>query len=442
MVGPGGIEIYQKIRRMTYTTTTAQIQEAREMDAIDPLRSYRDLFHLPLRENGQAFIYLNGNSLGLQPKSVRKFVEAELLDWEKYGVEGHFKPVDPWVDYHELLTRSTAAVAGALPSEVVVMNTLTVNLHLLMVSFYQPTAGRYKILMESDAFPSDRYAIASQVKFHGYDPETAVVQLRPRPGEVLIRMEDLEKVLEEEGEQIALVLLGGVNYYTGQRFDIGQITRMAHAKGCRVGFDLAHAAGNIELNLHRDGPDFAAWCTYKYLNSGPGNLGACFIHERHAYNPELPRFEGWWGHNKQTRFNMRQAFDPTPGAEGWMLSNVPVLPLAAMRASLEIFDEVGMPALVEKSRKLTGYLESLLKGLENERIKIITPADPDERGCQLSIQIQNGDKSIFRSIREKGVIADWREPDVVRVAPVPLYNTFEEVCRFVGILAMAIEETK
>ena len=427
---------------MKYAISAKHIEEAREMDALDPLKGYRELFHLPLRENGDPFIYLNGNSLGLLPKSVRKFVEAELLDWEKYGVEGHFKPVDPWVDYHELVTRSTAAIAGALPLEVVVMNTLTVNLHLLMVSFYRPVAGRYKILMESDAFPSDRYAIASQVKFHGYDPETAVVQLRPRPGEVLIRKEDIAEVLTTQGDEIALVLLGGVNYYTGQRFDIGQITRMAHEKGCMVGFDLAHAAGNILLNLHEDGPDFAAWCTYKYLNSGPGNLGACFIHERHAYNHELPRFEGWWGHNKHTRFNMRQAFDPTPGAEGWMLSNVPVLPMAAMRASLEIFDEVGMPALVEKSGKLTAYLEQLLKGQENDRLRIITPEHPEERGCQLSIQIKNGDKSIFRSIREQGVIADWREPDVVRVAPVPLYNTFEEVCRFVDILARAIEETK
>lgn len=411
-----------------------------ELDRQDPLRYYRDRFHLPLRENGAPFIYLNGNSLGLQPKSVRKFVEAELLDWEKYGVEGHFKEVDPWVDYHELLTQSTAAIAGALPLEVAVMNTLTVNLHLLMVSFYRPAGKRYKILMEADAFPSDRYAIFSQVKFHGYTPEDAVIQLRARPGEVLIRREDIEATLESSGEEIALVLLGGVNYYTGQVFDIAHITRLAHAKGCMVGFDLAHAAGNIRLNLHEDGPDFAAWCTYKYLNSGPGNLGACFIHERHAYNPSLPRFEGWWGHNKHTRFNMRQPFDPTPGAEGWMLSNVPVLPLAAMRASLEIFDEVGMTALIEKSRKLTGYLESLLKGLENERIRIITPENPEERGCQLSIQIKEGDKSLFHSISNKGVIADWREPDVIRVAPVPLYNTFEDVWRFVEILASSMKE--
>lgn len=412
------------------------------LDKQDPLRAYRDRFHLPLQENGEPFIYLNGNSLGLQPKSVRQFIEAELLDWEKYGVEGHFKPIDPWMDYHELLTKSTAAIAGALPIEVAVMNTLTVNLHLLMVSFYRPEKGRYKILMESDAFPSDRYAIASQAKFHGYDPEDAIVQLRPRPGEVLIRMEDIEAMLEKEGEQIALVLLGGVNYYTGQRFDLAHITRLAHAKGCVVGFDLAHAAGNIQLNLHEDGPDFAAWCTYKYLNSGPGSLGAVFIHERHAHNPALPRFEGWWGHNKETRFNMRKAFDPTPGAEGWMLSNVPVLPLAAMRASMEIFDEVGMKALVDKSKQLTGYLEQLLHELENERVRIITPSNPNERGCQLSIQIKNGEKSLFHRIRAKGVIADWREPDVIRVAPVPLYNSFADVERFVEILASSMEELK
>ena len=329
---------------------------AQEMDAQDPLASYRERFYLPFQKNGDPYIYLCGNSLGLQPKSVRAFVEQELLDWEKLGVEGHFHAKNPWMPYHEFLTEAMAMLVGAKPQEVVVMNTLSVNLHLMMVSFYRPQSDRYKILIESDAFPSDKYAVESQVKFHGYDPEDAIILLSPREGEEIIREEDIKSLIEKEGKQIALIMLGGVNYYTGQFFNLKKITEWGHAQGCAVGFDLAHAAGNIELKLHDSGADFAVWCTYKYLNSGPGSLGGCFVHEKHAHNFELPRFAGWWGHNKETRFKMRDGFDPMPGAEGWQLSNPPILPLAAMRASLELFSEVGMERLNVKTRSLTCLL--------------------------------------------------------------------------------------
>jgi len=406
---------------------------AAKMDDQDPLHAYREQFYLPLQKDGTPHIYLCGNSLGLQPKSTRKYVEQELLDWEKFGVEGHFHARNPWMPYHEFLTPAMANVVGAKPEEVVVMNTLSVNLHLMMVSFYRPDNERFKIVMESDAFPSDRYAIESQIRFHGYDPAEALLEIRPREGEELVRTEDLEKLIETEGDKIALIMLGGVNYYTGQVFDFKKIAELGHAHGCVVGFDLAHGAGNLDLQLHDSGMDFAVWCTYKYLNSGPGSLGGCFVHERHAH-ADLPRFAGWWGHNKETRFNMRHDFDPIPGAEGWQLSNPPILSLAAIRASLDIFEEVGMKKLNEKSRQLTGYLEFLLDEIQNQNIRIITPRDPAQRGCQLSIQVKNADKSLFDNITEKGVIADWREPDVIRVAPVPLYNSYRDVFRFVEIL--------
>ena len=333
-----------------------------------------------------------------------------------------------------------AALVGAKPIEVVVMNTLRVNLHLMMASFYRPTPTRFKILMESDAFPSDRYAVASQTVFHGYDPEKAVLNWQPRPGETLLRLEDLEDLMALEGESIALILLGGVNYYTGQAFDLKKITALGHRYGCRVGFDLAHAAGNIPLNLHEDGPDFAAWCTYKYLNSGPGSVAACFVHERHAHAFDLPRFAGWWGHNKKTRFNMRYDFDPMPGAEGWQLSNPPILSLAAIRASLDIFAATGMPALRKKSLALTAYLAYLLQALGEERIRVITPTDPEQRGCQLSIQVRAADKALYQRIGAAGIVADWREPDVIRVAPTPLYNTYLEVYEFVERLQASLSE--
>ncbi len=412
------------------------LEYAFQLDEEDAIKSYRDQFHLPRQSNGDPYIYLCGNSLGLQPKKTAEYVQQELKDWENLGVEGHFHAQNPWLPYHEFLTEKMAKIVGAKPLEVVVMNTLSVNLHLLMATFYRPAQDRFKILIESDAFPSDRYAVESQLKFHGY--ENGLLELKPRKGEVLLREEDIEATIEKEGESIALILIGCPNYYTGQVFDMKRIAALGHAKGCTVGFDLAHGAGNLPLELHDSNIDFAAWCTYKYLNSGPGSVGGCFIHERHAHAFDLPRFAGWWGHNKETRFGMRDDFDPIPGAEGWQLSNPPILSLAAIRASLDVFDEAGMPALVEKSRKLTGYMERLLEDL-SDSVKIITPRDTKKRGCQLSLQITKGSgKEIFRLITDKGVIADWREPDVIRIAPAPLYNNYSDVFKFVTLLKEAI----
>lgn len=409
---------------------------AQQLDAADPLKSYRNRFHIPKHTNGKHTIYLCGNSLGCQPRATRRFIETELSDWEKYGVEGHFHARNPWMPYHEFLTESTARLVGALPSEVVVMNALTANLHFLMVSFYRPTHNRFKVIMESDAFPSDEYAIASHLRARGVSPELAIIKLKPREGETLLRREDIEKVIQERGDEVAMMLIGGVNYYTGQVFDIEGLTNAAHAKGIVVGWDLAHAAGNIELKLHDWKVDFAAWCSYKYLNAGPGAVSGCFIHEIHATNPALPRFGGWWGHDKSTRFQMRHGFEPIATAEGWQLSNAPVLSMAALRASMEIFDEVGMEKLRAKSILLTAYLEFLLKQLPPHiPIEVITPANPRERGCQLSLRTLKNGKALFNLLTEKGVICDWREPDVIRVAPVPLYNTFLDIWTFCQILA-------
>ncbi len=410
------------------------LEFAKNMDILDPLSKFRSQFYIPRKSNGAEHIYLTGNSLGLQPKTTRSYIDQELRDWEKLGVEGHFQAQRPWMPYHEFLTKGMAKVVGANPSEVVVMNTLTVNLHLMMVSFYQPTKSRFKILIESDAFPSDLYAVESQIKFHNLDPNDALIKVFPRKGETTLRTEDILSTIALHGDSLALVMIGGVNYYTGQYFKIKEITEKAHSVGAYAGFDLAHGAGNIKLSLHDDGPDFAVWCSYKYMNSGPGSLGGCFVHDRHATNQNLPRFAGWWGHNKNTRFNMRQDFDPIPGAEGWQLSNPPILSMAAMKASLDIFDEVGMSALEEKSRKLSAYMEYLIKEIKSDKIRIITPANPEERGCQISIQIEKSNKTLFKRLTEKGVIADWREPDVVRVAAVPLYNSFEDVFLFVELL--------
>lgn len=420
------------------TTTKIDYQDtlafAQRMDQEDPLRSFRERFHLPLQKNGDPHIYLCGNSLGLQPRNTRSAIEQELLDWQNYGVEGHFHAKNPWMPYHEFLTNAMAKVVGAKPIEVVVMNTLSVNLHLMMVSFFRPTKKRHKILIEYDAFPSDKYAVESQLKFHGLDPASSLLELKARPGEECIRMEDIAAVIEREGEEIALIMLGNTNYYTGQYFDMKRIAALGHAKGCMVGFDCAHGAGNVDLQLHDSGVDFAVWCSYKYLNSGPGSLGGCFVHERHAHDKELPRFAGWWGHNKATRFGMRDGFDPIPGVEAWQLSNPPILSMAAIWASLKIFEEAGMDRLRAKAIKLTGYLEYLVQQLGEDTIKIITPGDPAQRGSQLSIQVKNADKALFEKITVAGVIADWREPDVIRVAPVALYNSFEDVFKFVEIL--------
>ncbi|HET8838982.1 MAG TPA: kynureninase [Flavobacteriaceae bacterium] len=404
---------------------------AQKLDAADPLKKFRNQFFVPTDKNGNELIYFCGNSLGLQPKKTKEYLQEELDDWAKLGVEGHIDAKHPWMPYHEFLTEKMAKIIGAKPSETVVMNTLTTNLHLLMVSFYRPTKTRYKIVIESDAFPSDKYAVESQLKFHDIDPKDGLILWKPRDGEDLCRFEDLEKIMEEQGQEIALLMIGNTNYYTGQFFSIKKITELGHKHGCKVGFDLAHGAGNIFPDLHKNGPDFAVWCTYKYLNSGPGSLGGAFVHERHANNSELARFAGWWGHNKSTRFNMRKEFDAIPGAEGWQLSNPPILSMAAIRASLDIFDEAGFKNVRKKSEKLTGYLEFLIEDINDNRIHIITPKNVEERGCQLSIQVRSANKALHKKLTEAGTITDWREPNVIRVAPAPLYNSYEDVFQFV-----------
>ena len=400
---------------------------AKQQDQKDELAAYRNRFYIPKDSHGNELIYMTGNSLGLQPKITKTYINQELEDWATLGVEGHLDAKHPWLPYHEFLTENMAKVVGAKPIEVVVMNTLTANLHFMMVSFYKPTKERYKIVIEADAFPSDKYAVESQLRHHGFDVKEGLILWKSPKGEELANYEDLENILKKQGDEIALIMIGGVNYYTGQFFDLKRITDLGHKHGCKVGFDCAHGAGNVELNLHDSGADFAVWCTYKYLNSGPGSLGGCFVHERHANNKDLNRFAGWWSHNKETRFKMRDEFEQLPGAEGWQLSNPPILSMAAIRASLDIFGEVGMNKLSEKSKKLTGYFEFLLKQLGEEAIKIITPSNPEERGCQLSIQVKNADKSVHKKLTEAGVISDWREPDVIRCAPVPLYNSFQDV---------------
>lgn len=407
---------------------------ALEQDEKDPLKGYREQFHIPLQENGKECLYFCGNSLGLQPKKTGEYVNQELEDWAKLGVEGHFHAQNPWMPYHEFLTDSFSRIVGAKKEEVVAMNTLTANLHLMMVSFYRPNKSRYKIVIEADAFPSDIYAVGSQIQFHGFDVASSLIKLKPRAGEVAIRTEDIEKLIEQEGDAIALIMLGGVNYYTGQVFDMAAITDMAHKKGIVVGFDLAHAAGNILLNLHEWGVDFAVWCTYKYLNSGPGSVAGCFVHEKH-HKSNLPRFAGWWGHNKENRFKMPTDYEPIHTAEGWQLSNPPILSLAAIRASLSIFDEVDMEQLTAKSKQLSAYFSYLLNTIETDRIEIITP---DQRGCQLSIRVKDSNKEMYDFITKRGVVSDWREPDVIRIAPVPLYNSFIDLYQFYKILEEAV----
>lgn len=417
------------------------LEYAKQQDSIDPLMTYRNKFHIPKNKDGKDVFYLCGNSLGLMPKDTKAYVLQELEDWKNLGVEGHFHAKNPWMPYHEILTDQMAEVVGALPSEVVVMNSLTVNLHLLMVSFYRPTKKRHKILFEYSPFPSDRYAIASQVKFHGFDPKESMIELKPEEKSEIVSIGSIQRILEEQGDQIALILIGGVNYYTGQAYNIKKITALGHEKGCIVGFDLAHAAGNLHLQLHGDGPDFAAWCTYKYLNSGPGSLSGCFIHERHHQNTNLPRFAGWWGHDKKTRFLMGDEFKPINTAEGWQLSNPPVLSMAAIKASLDIFTNAGMVNLRKKAKLLTTYLEFLIDHENDRNIHVITPSDPDQRGCQLSIQMKSPDKRLFDYLTDRGVVADWREPDVIRVAPTPLYNTYEDVWQFCKILHQGLNAT-
>ena len=410
---------------------------ALEQDELDSLGSYLDKFHFP--DFGRAnSVYFTGHSLGLQPKTARKAIETELEDWARYGVEGHFEGRNPWYSYHELLSEPMAGIVGAKPSEVVCMNSLTTNLHLLFVSFYRPTDKRYKIISEGRMFPSDRYLLETQTRFHGHDPDDAIIEITPRDGEGMIREEDIFAAIDEHADELALVFFGGVNYLTGQLFDMPAITRAAHAVGAVAGFDLAHAAGNVPLALHDWDVDFAAWCSYKYLNSGPGNVGAIFVHEKHGEEFDLPRFGGWWGHDKNTRFKMESGFKPMPGAEGWQLSNAPIFGMAVMKSSLEIFTEAGIAELRQKSEKLTGYLEFIINELATEfsdaGIGIITSNDPDKRGSQLSLNFAGRDREFFDKMTAAGVIADFREPCMIRVAPVPLYNSFEDVYTFGQVL--------
>lgn len=420
---------------MNYQTGAAF---ASEIDARDPLAKYRSRFHFPKAKHGGECAHLCGHSLGLQPKSVREYIEQELKDWETLGVEGRFLGRHPWLSYHRLLREQLARLIGAKPIEVVAMNSLTVNLHLMMVSFYRVTPQRHKILIEGSAFPSDQYAIKSQIRFHGFDPATSLIELKPRAGEKLLRTDDIVSLIDREGDSIALILLGGANYSTGQAFEFDAITRAGHAKGCTVGFDLAHAAGNLQLQMHNSGADFAAWCNYKYLNGGPGCIGGCFVHERHAHERNLPRFAGWWGHDEKTRFQMGADFEPMAGAEGWQLSNPSIFTLAALRASMDIFDEAGMEALRAKSISLTGYLEFLLDQQASSQYSIISPRDPLQRGAQLSLRIATNGRALCKLLAEQGVLCDWREPDILRVTPAPLYNSYQDVIVFVERFIAAV----
>ncbi|MBI4717078.1 MAG: kynureninase [Planctomycetes bacterium] len=428
----GGVEIESAVREAFGPEEACALG----LDAADPLAPYRDRFHIPRRTDNRPVIYLAGNSLGLQPTSVRGLLEEELHAWAELGVEGHFVGVRPWYSYHELFRESAARLVGAKCGEVVMMNTLTVNLHLMIVTFYQPTATRYRILMEDAAFPSDTYAVKTQLRSHGFEPAEALVTARPRPGEHTLRTEDIEALIEREGERIALVLLGGVNYYTGQVFELSRIAAAARRQGCTVGFDLAHAVGNVPLQLHDDDVDFAVWCNYKYLNGGPGAVGGCFVHERHGTMLDLPRFGGWWGNDPATRFRMhtQPEFVPREGADGWQVSNPPIFSLTPVKASLDIFDEAGMPALRAKSQRLTGYLQYLLDELAPGRIEVITPRPASARGCQLSMFVHDRPKQLLEALHAEGVVCDFREPNVIRVAPVPLYNSFHDVWAFAQVL--------
>jgi len=427
-----------KRNKMNYQNT---IEFAKGLDEKDPLREFRNKFFIPQHE-GKDCVYLTGNSLGLQAKTTSLYVQQELDDWAKLGVEGHFKAKNPWMPYHEIFPKQLAKIIGCKENEVVVMNQLTVNLHLLMVSFYRPSRERYKIICEAKAFPSDQYAFETQAKYHGFDPANAVIEILPRAGEHTLRTQDIISTIQEHNNTVAVVILGGVNYYTGQLFDMKAITDAAHAVGAYAGFDLAHAAGNVELALHDWDVDFACWCSYKYLNSGPGGVAGVYIHDKHVTNKDLPRFAGWWGYTKASRFKMEKGFDPIPTAEGWQLSNAPVLSMAAHKASLDIFEEAGMERLHSKRKLLTAYLYFILQDINSRQqekvLDIITSSEEAARGCQLSIRMLQRGKEVFNDLAKQGVIADWREPNVIRVAPVPLYNSFEDVWKFGAIINQLI----
>ena len=423
---------------MTFQNTR---EFAQQLDTQDELQHYRNEFLFP-QHNGKNVIYFTGNSLGLQPKRTKKYVDEVMNDWSNMAVEGHFYAEKPWWDYHERFANPLSKLVGAKPSEVTVMNTLTVNLHLLMVSFYRPTKTRYKIICEEKAFPSDQYMFQTQVNFHGYKADDAIVEIKRREGEHNIRLEDIIAKINEVGDELALVLIGGVNYYTGQVFDMKAITEAGHKIGAMVGFDLAHAAGNIKLELHDWNIDFAAWCSYKYMNSGPGNASGCFVHEKHHANKDLSRFGGWWGHNKQRRFIMEPEYNPIVGADGWQISNLPILSLAPYLASVEMFDEVGMEKLIRKRNQLTAYLEFILHEIDKEidgaEFEIITPANQEERACQLSVFLHGQGRSLFDYLMKNGVITDWREPNVIRFAPAPFYCSYEDMYDFGQILKQGI----
>ncbi len=406
------------------------------LDETDALKHHRDRFHIPKRPDGKDVIYLAGNSLGLQPTTVRSAIEQELDDWSRLAVDAHFDGKNPWYPYHEMFRESAARLVGAVPGECVIMNSLTVNLHLMMVSFYRPTEKRFKIVMEDGAFPSDTYAIKTQLRFHGFDPADGLILLKPREGEHTLRTEDIVQTIERHGDEIALVMISGVNFFTGQVFDMRQITHVAKNCGCVVGWDLAHAAGNVPLRLHDWGVDFAAWCNYKYLNAGPGAVAGCYVHDSHGRNTDLVRFGGWWGNDPETRFKMHLLpdFHPRPGADGWQISNPPIMAMAPVKASIDIFDEVGMDALREKSLRLTGYLQFLLDRHTSHAFEVITPREPAARGCQLSILVHDKPRDRFEALQKQGVVSDFRQPNVIRVAPVPLYNTFRDVWTFAHTL--------
>jgi kynureninase len=419
-------------------TETAQ-GYAERMDREDPLRGLRERFHFP-KHDGKDVLYFTGNSLGLQPKSAAEYVKQELDDWATFGVEGHFKAKRAWYPYHEFFSESLGRLVGAKPTEVVAMNGLTVNVHLMLVSFYRPNGKRTKMLCETRPFPSDTYAMASQIEWHGLDPQRELIEMKPRPGEHTLRTEDIEEKIAELGEELALVHFGGVNYLTGQAFEMDRIAKAAHGVGAIAGFDLAHAAGNLRMHLHDWNVDFATWCGYKYLNSGPGAVAGAFVHEKH-HNEKLPRLAGWWGHDKEQRFQMEARFKPMHSAEAWQISNAPVFSMAVHRASLDLFDEAGMDRLRAKSIALTAFLGSTIHAVAREtgkRLEIITPTDPAQRGCQLSIISHDMGKGLFDALTARGVVADWREPDVMRVAPVPLYNSFGDVWRLGTILRACI----
>jgi kynureninase len=409
---------------------------ARHLDATDPISSFRERFHLPRRPDGSPRIYFCGHSLGLQPRGVRDLVLGELDAWAECGVEGHFQGDAPWYSYHALVRDAGARLVGARPDEVVFMNGLTVNLHLMFATFYRPDADRYYILIDEPTFPSDRFAVASQIRHHGFSPDNGLLTVGPRPGEHILHLEAVERVLVEHGDIIAIVFLSGVNFLTGQWLDIPPLVEMAHRHGAILGLDLAHVVGNVPLHLHDWNVDFAVWCSYKYLNSGPGAVAGCFVHARHGHNPSLPRLAGWWGNDPATRFRMHLEpdFVPRPGADGWQLSNPPILALAPVRASLDLFDQAGMTALRHKSERLTGYLLDLLDTLPPGRCEVITPHEPAARGCQVSLRIGDRPREAQKALESAGVVCDFREPDVIRAAPVPLYNTFQEVWSFVRIL--------